>query len=276
MWRSVVIVAALCVACAVDAETLRTFSLGEETLIAVQDTPSTMARRLFPSLSDADFADLAGGPAAPSSVNVIVLRRGGRDVLVDAGNGGTRGAMLSVLRTAGIQPDAIKDILLTHMHGDHIGGLTDASGSAVFPNATLHVSLPERDHWLKQPGRNGIQARKVFAAYAGRVKTFAFGENPLPGVTALDASGHTPGHTAFETDALLIIGDLLHAAAIQIPRPEVSSTYDVDPAKAAATRLRLYERAAASGKPVAGMHLPYPGLGRIVKEASGFRYVPNP
>lgn len=276
MWRHLVVAAALGAACVVGAETPRTFDLGEETLIAVQDAPSTMARRLFPTLSDADFAALAGGSAAPSSINVFVLRRGGRDVLVDAGNGGTRGSMLATLKSAGIQPDAIADILLTHMHGDHIGGLIDASGAAVFPKATLHVSLPERDHWLKQPGRNGDLARKVLAAYAGRVKTFAFGETPLPGVTALDASGHTPGHTAYETDNLLIVGDLLHAAAVQVPRPEASSAYDVDPVKAAEMRLRLYERAAASGKRVAGMHLPYPGLGRIVKEASGFRYVPIP
>lgn len=276
MLRRFVIAATLCVACVVGAETPRTFALGEETLIAIQDAPSTMARRLFPALSDADFVALVGGAAAPSSINVFVLRRGERDILVDAGNGGTRGAMLATLKSVGIQPDAIEDILLTHMHGDHIGGLIDDSGTAVFPKATLHVSIPERDYWLKQPGRNGDQARKVFAAYAGRIKTFAFDENPLPGITALDASGHTPGHTAYETDNLLIVGDLLHAASVQIPRPDMSSAYDVDPAKAAETRLRLYERAAASGKPMAGMHLPYPGLGRIVKEASVFRYVPTP
>ena len=276
MWRPFVIAAALCAACVANAESVRTFALGEETLIAVQDAPSTMARRLFPALSDADFAALAGGFAAPSSINVFVLRRGGRDILVDAGNGGTRGSMLATLKSFGIQPDTIEEILLTHLHGDHIGGLIDVSGAAVFPKATLHVSVPERDYWLKQPGRNGDLVRKVLGAYAGRVKTFTFGEDPLPGVTALDASGHTPGHTAFETDNLLIVGDLLHAVAVQIPRPEVSSAYDVDPAKAAETRLRLYEHATASGKPVAGMHLPYPGHGHIVKEAPGFRYVPTP
>ncbi len=276
MRRHVMIAAMFCAACVVGAEPPRTFAFGEDTLIAIQDAPSSMAKRLFPTLSETDFATLAGGPTARSSINAFLLRHEGRDILVDAGNGGTRGSLLATLKAAAIQPDAIEDILLTHMHGDHIGGLIDVSGAAVFPKATLHVSEPERAYWLEQPGRNGTLARKVLAAYTGRVKTFAFGEAPLPGVIALDASGHTPGHTAYETNAVLIVGDLLHAAAVQIPRPEVSSTYDVDPVKAAETRLRLYGRAADSGKPIVGMHLPYPGLGKISKEASGFRYVLNP
>lgn len=276
MLRRILAAAALSAATLALAEAPRAFTLGEDTLVAIQDAPSAMGKRLFPTLTEVAFRELAGGDAAPASVSVFLLRRGGRDILVDAGNGGRRGRMLATLKAAGIRPDAIGDILLTHLHGDHIGGLIDADGAAVFPKATLHLSAPERDYWQAQPGRNGTLARKVLAAYAGRVKTFAFGEAPLPGVTALDAAGHTPGHTAYETETLLIVGDLLHAAAVQFPRPEISSTYDVDPAQAAATRRRLCERAAASGKPIAGMHLPYPGLGTVAKDGEGFRYVPAP
>lgn len=276
MLRHLVAAAALSAATLGLAETPRTFDFGKESLVAIQDAPATMPRRLFPALSEADFAALAGGAEAPASVNVFLLRREGRVILVDAGNGGRRGRMLATLKAADIQPDAIDDILLTHMHGDHIGGLIDATGAAVFPKATLHVAAPGRDHWQTQAGRNGVLARKVLAAYAGRVKTFAFGEAPIPGITALDAAGHTPGHTVYETESLLIVGDLLHAAAVQFPRPEISSTYDVDPTQAAATRRRFYAHAAASGKTVAGMHLPYPGLGKVTGDDKGFRYVPNP
>ncbi len=276
MLRRILAAAALSAATLVLAETPRTFDFGKESLVAIQDAPATMPRRLFPALSEADFAALAGGAEAPASVNVFLLRREGHLILVDAGNGGRRGRMLATLKAAGIRPDAIGDILLTHMHGDHIGGLIDATGAAVFPKATLHVAAPERDHWQTQADRNGVLARKVLAAYAGRVKTFAFGEAPIPGVTALDAAGHTPGHTVYETESFLIVGDLLHAAAVQFPRPEISSTYDVDPTQAAATRRRFYARAAAPGKTIAGMHLPYPGLGTVAKDGEGFRYVPAP
>lgn len=276
MLRRILAAAALSAATLVLAETPRTFDFGKESLVAIQDAPATMPRRHFPALSEADFAALAGGAEAPASVNVFLLRREGHLILVDAGNGGRRGRMLATLKAAGIRPDAIGDILLTHLHGDHIGGLIDATGAAVFPKATLHVAAPERDHWQTQAGRNGVLARKVLAAYAGRVKTFAFGEAPIPGITALDAAGHTPGHTAYETETLLIVGDLLHAAAVQFPRPEISSTYDVDPTQAAATRRRFYARAAASGKTIAGMHLPYPGLGKVTGDGESFRYVPAP
>lgn len=237
--RRTLAAAALSAATLVLAETPRTFDFGKESLVAIQDAPATMPRRLFPALSETDFAALAGGAEAPASVNVFLLRREGHLILVDAGNGGRRGRMLATLKAAGIQPDAIGDILLTHMHGDHIGGLIDATGAAVFPKATLHVAAPERDHWQTQ-------------------------------------AGHTPGHTVYETESFLIVGDLLHAAAVQFPRPEIGSTYDVDPTQAAATRRRFYARAAASGKTIAGMHLPYPGLGTVAKDGEGFRYVPAP
>lgn len=274
--RHCMAVAVLCVACVAIAGPQRAFTFGEGSFVAIQDSPSSMPRRLFPTLSDAEFVALSGGATACSSINAFFLRREGRDILVDAGNGGTRGVLLATLKDLGTQPEDVDDILLTHLHGDHIGGLLDASGAAVFPNATLHVSALERDYWLARPGQNGDLARKVFSAYAGRVRAFDFGDSPIPGITALDATGHTPGHAAFETEAFIVVGDLLHASSIQVPRPEVPSVYDIDPAKASAMRLCFYLRAAASGKPIAGAHLPWPGIGKIIKDEAGFRYEPLP
>lgn len=249
----------------------RTFHSGAFEVTAIQDAPSTMRAGLFPAIPETEFCKLAGAPLAPASVNVFLLKRDGKSILVDTGNGGERGTAIRKLRQLGIAPEMIDVILLTHMHGDHIGGLLNAAGGAAFPTAIVYVAEPERDYWLsEEAGSGGALAGKVRTAYGNRLKTFRFGEEPVPGIKALDASGHTPGHTVFDT------GDLLHAAAIQFPHPEVSATYDMDPEKAARVRRHFYDQAAASAKPVAGMHLPCPGVGRIHREAARYVYTPEP
>ena len=253
----------------------RQFRFGSFEVTAVQDASSAMRAELFPGIPGTEFRRLAGAQRAPSSVNVFVLKRGGKLILVDAGNGGKRGAMLRKLEQDGIPPEKIDCILLTHMHGDHIGGLLGRDGKAAFPNAVVYVSAPEREYWQSAAGARGELARKVLQSYAGRVKEFRFGEEVLSGVRALDASGHTPGHTVFDTDSLLIVGDLFHAAAIQIPRPEICAAYDMEPSKAVQARRRFCDLAAAASKPVAGMHLPYPGIGRISRNAAGYVYSPE-
>lgn len=255
----------------------RTFHSGAFEVTAIQDAPSTMRAGLFPAIPETEFCKLAGAPLAPASVNVFLLKRDGKSILVDTGNGGERGTAIRKLRQLGIAPETIDVILLTHMHGDHIGGLLNAAGGAAFPTAIVYVAEPERDYWLsEEAGSGGALAGKVRTAYGNRLKTFRFGEEPVPGIKALDASGHTPGHTVFDTGDLLIVGDLLHAAAIQFPHPEVSATYDMDPEKAARVRRHFYDQAAASAKPVAGMHLPCPGVGRIHREAARYVYAPEP
>ena len=255
----------------------RTLRSGAFEVTAIQDAPSTMRAGLFPAIPETEFCKLAGAPLAPASVNVFLLKRDGKSILVDTGNGGERGTAIRKLRQLGIAPEMIDVILLTHMHGDHIGGLLNAAGGAAFPTAIVYVAEPERDYWLsEEAGSGGALAGKVRTAYGNRLKTFRFGEEPVPGIKALDASGHTPGHTVFDTGDLLIVGDLLHAAAIQFPHPEVSATYDMDPEKAARVRRHFYDQAAASAKPVAGMHLPCPGVGRIHREAARYVYAPEP
>ena len=252
------------------------FRIGKFEVTAIQDAASTMRRDLFPAVSEEEFLKLAGGPQAPASVNVFLLRSGEKLILVDTGNGGERGSLLKKLESLNVSPENIDAVLLTHMHGDHIGGLLTEQGNAVFPKATIHVSEPEHDYWQSgAAGARGELARKVFKIYMGRVKPFRFDEEVFPGIRALDASGHTPGHTAFETDSLLIVGDLLHAAAIQFPPPIISSNLAIDPVKACRARIKFFELAAAASKPIAGMHLPTPGIGRIVSSGDGYRFEPQ-
>jgi glyoxylase-like metal-dependent hydrolase (beta-lactamase superfamily II) len=122
-------------------------------------------------------------------------------------------------------------------------------------------------------------AETFLPAYAGRVRTFEWDQPVLRGVTARDASGHTPGHTVFEVDAggsrLWIVGDLIHFAGVQLPRPEIAVTYDTDPVKAVAARKRVFDKAAAEGVAVAGMHLLFPGIGKFSKAGAGYGFEPE-
>jgi glyoxylase-like metal-dependent hydrolase (beta-lactamase superfamily II) len=167
-------------------------------------------------------------------------------------------------------------VLITHMHGDHIGGLL-RDGQRAFPSARILSSRAERDFWIdldsaaRFPNRGGgfDMARRVFKAYSGSEETFEFGAVVAPGIRALDARGHTPGHTAFLLEcggeSLLFWGDLAHAAALQFPRPDINASYDMDPAASAAARARFMEKAAAEKLTVAGSHLPFPGVGTVEK-----------
>ena len=248
---------------------------GPYELTPIQDTAKTMSIRLFPTLPEAEFIRLAGGREAAASINTFLLRGDGKTILVDTGNGGSVGKTAARLRELGVAPEQVDAVLLTHMHGDHIGGLIDANGRAVFPKAEIFVSAPERAFWEKEPGSGGDLARRVLAAYGERVKELRDGQQPMPGIRALAAPGHTPGHTVLEVGDLYLVADLVHAVSVQVPHPEVCAAYDMDPRQAVATRVRVLDLASAPGKRVAGAHLPFPGVGRITKDAKGYAYTPE-
>lgn len=254
----------------------RSFQFGNFEVIAVQDALSAMRFELFPGMPEEEFLRLTGGGRVPSSVNVFLLKRGdGKIILVDAGNGGKRGGMLRKLEQSGVFRRAsisfCSPICTATTSEDCLGNMAKPFFQS--PRLCFHAGMGILANGTAGP--QGKQVRKVLHAYGSRVRTFRFGEEVLPGIKALDASGHTPGHTVFETDSLLIVGDLLHAAALQIPRPEVCTIYDMNPSGAVQVRRRFYEFAASSPKPVAGMHLPYPGIGRIGRSAAGYVYLPG-
>lgn len=223
-----------------------------------------------------------GNPKMVTAVNAYLVNTGRELALIDTGMGAHRGPALghlaANLRAAGVDPAQIDVVILTHLHGDHIGGLADASGKALFPKARVLVDGRESAYWTSPEEEAKTaedrkpffrMARKMAAPYRaeGRWQTFMPGDVLLPGVSAVDAPGHTPGHTAFAVESrgqkLMIWGDLVHAHAVQFARPGVSIEFDSDQAQAIATRRALMLDAARGGYLVGGMHLPFPGLGRV-------------
>jgi glyoxylase-like metal-dependent hydrolase (beta-lactamase superfamily II) len=226
--------------------------------------------------------------ALPISVNAFLIRRGSKWALIDTGSGNTMGPTLGKLpenlRALGVAPHAIETIFLTHLHPDHSNGLVDDEGNAVYPNAEIIVHETEAAYWLdRDPAsganerirRNMAKAAVTTKPYRARMRRVRGGE-VMPGIAALGLSGHTPGHTGWLIqsghDGLLVWGDLVHFAAVQIPRPDTGLVYDVDPQAACATRKRMFDRIAADKLSVGGAHLDFPGFGTIVRKGTGFAY----
>jgi len=223
-----------------------------------------------------------------TAVNAYLIDTGDHLVLVDAGLKGCVGEplghMLENLRASGYRPEDVDTVLITHMHDDHVCGLT-ANGVRVFPNAAVYAAEEEATFWLENAAtdskhRRSDRVRAALAPYqaAGVFHTFKPGAVLLPGVTAMASHGHTPGHTSylFESGgkALLVLGDIVHAHAVQFPHPDVTMDFDVDQQAAAATRAALFATLAEKGWAVAGAHLPFPGIGHIRRDGKAYAYVP--
>jgi glyoxylase-like metal-dependent hydrolase (beta-lactamase superfamily II) len=269
--------------------------VGEFTVTAVSDGVLNSNHDVILGVDKADSARLTGipyGQPLPLDVNCFVVRAGDKLILSDAGTGHTYGPTLGKLprnlRAAGIPPETIDIILLTHLHPDHSYGLVDEAGRAVFPNAQLIVHEAEAAFWLdREPRpddseriqRNTKMQREVTAPYRDRIRRITNGE-VLPGITAVMRPGHTPGHTTWLLQSggerLLMWGDIVHLAAVQIVHPSAALIFDVDAELAKASRRRVFEQVAAERIMVAGAHLPAPGFGRIVRDGDGFSYKTAP
>ena len=225
----------------------------------------------------------------PNAINAFLVRTPDKTILVDAG---FEEGLVANLHAYNVHANQVDIILITHMHGDHIGGLL-SDGKARFDNAVLYLSQSEFDYWMSDEDMNQLpedkrggfkMARQVIDAYKDKLLLFVppyLGKETsilLPGITPLAAYGHTPGHTMFllesKTDKLLIWGDVTHAMAIQMPYPEVAVTYDVDPKQAIQSRKEVLEYVTKNNIPVAGMHIPYPAVGSIRKDAEKYYFSP--
>lgn len=268
-----------------------TRKIGDVDVIAVSDGVLNATLNNFLGIERAECEKLSGYPAqgpVPLEVNAFVVKFGGKCALVDTGSSSTMGPTLghlpANLRAAGIAPEKIDYVLLTHIHPDHSNGLVDNQGRANFANAEVIVHATEAAYWLdrdSEPGepemrqRNRAAARRAFAPYADRTRRVGAGE-ALPGIAAVAQPGHTPGHTGWlvssRGDALLIWGDIVHMQSIQLPRPEAALTFDVDPEMARTTRARVFDWTATDRLRVAGAHLNVPSFGYVTRAGGGYRF----
>lgn len=273
------------------------FKIGDVALIALSDGtlpihPVKLLTNVKPGEVVARLEDAFQTTEVDASVNAYLIKLQDKLVMVDAGTGELYGPTLDKLsasiRAAGYAPEQVTDILITHIHTDHTGGLMDGN-RRVFPNATLHIEKEEVDYWLNPANKAKAPAEKTqyFAQAtlkvqpyvdAGKVKTFSGSAEIFPGIRAIPAPGHTPGHTFYQLESegekLLFWGDLLHVAEVQMPNPEATIIYDVDQDAARATRKRAFADAAKGRYWVAGAHIPYPGIGHLRTEGKGYRWVP--
>jgi glyoxylase-like metal-dependent hydrolase (beta-lactamase superfamily II) len=229
-------------------------------------------------------------------VNVLALRTAEGVVLIDSGSGHlfgpTVGHFARNLAAAGIDSNEVKGIIISHAHGDHIGGVFDANGAPLFPNATVYTTAAEYEFWTKNPDLSKSRvsaelrakvisdAQTFYRVGKERLKIVKPGQVLFGAVELVAAPGHTPGHTAFligsGENRVLHIVDTAHHYVLMLSRPGWSVGFDTDSPRAAATRRRIFAAAAQGRTRVMGYHFPFPGIGHIRPQKGGYQWVPEP
>lgn len=271
------------------------FEVGDGTVTAIYDGELELGGELFSGISDEEIANCLAeigqkdGPVR-GSLNAYIYQTPDKTILIDSGGKAAMpgtGKLLDGMSQAGFLPDDIDTVLCTHLHPDHIGGLTE-DGEAVFKNADLKVHQNELEFWSNAENRAKAPemfqvffdlATGVLAAYGDRLSTFDGETEIAAGVQTVPLPGHTPGHTGFQIgdgdDGLLIWGDIVHVQAFQMPHPKASIAFDLNSDMAVKTREAMLERAVGDKLRIAGMHLAHPGVGHVVRRGDGYWFEPG-
>ncbi|GAC1576033.1 MAG: MBL fold metallo-hydrolase [Sphingomicrobium sp.] len=211
--------------------------------------------------------------AIPVSINSLLVRVPGHVVLIDTGLGTKANSELTAsLAAANIAPSDITDVLITHTHGDHVGGLIDSVGGVAFPNAKVRMAAAE---WAYMKAQSNAAA--LVAAIRTRVATFASGAIVIPGITSVDIPGHTPGHVGYEimsgSHRLLDIGDTAHSSLISLAEPDWTMGFDSNKVVGKMSRRRMLTRLSKSHELIFAPHFPFPGVGTVAAKGTGFVWV---
>ncbi len=271
--------------------------IGKFRMTAIFDGMAPLQKGMFthpdPAAIDAALAD-GGlvGDALPVPVTAFLLQSDDQTILIDAGMGGVEmlgpnlGKVGDGLAAMGVSTEDVDQVIVTHAHPDHIGGLIGPSGPT-FQNAEVVVNDTELGFWTDagimaqapEQAKGLFQlASQVFAAYGDRVRPVASGTDVASGIKLELAPGHTPGHSLVHIDGgdreLLMVADLLHSSVLHTALPEVGFGFDTDSALAAETRRKTFDRVAEDNVLIAATHVPFPGLGRFVRSGEAYSYVP--
>ena len=235
---------------------------------------------IIPSATEAMLKQYIPASGFKHTANAFLIKAPDRNILIDTGTG-AGGIIVDKIKKLGVDPGQVDAVLLTHLHGDHFGSL-QKDGKAVFTKAKIYLSAIEKEYFTKTAVNKA--AVDALAPYGSNVVTFEpgplskAGTEILPGIKAIAAYGHTPGHTVFQLESnkelLLVAGDFVHVALVQFPNPDISATYDMDQKAAAAVRRQLMAYAAANKIPIGGMHVVYPGIGTVQTDGSGYKFTP--
>ena len=273
------------------------YKVGDLTVTAINDG---FARRpLEGFVRNAELADVKKAmesaflpqDALPITFTTLVIQNGERLTLIDTGNGDsgapTSGTWAANFKAAGFDPKNVSSVVFSHFHGDHINGFRLKDGTAMFPNAEVMVPAAEWGFWMDDAkaaaapdGMKGAFAgvRRVFGPIAKDVKQFEAGKEILPGITAVAAPGHTPGHTVFAVTSgngkLMVMSDTTNHPALFVRNPDWSAIFDMDGPAAAATRRKLLDMVSADKMQVAFYHAPVPATGHITKSGNGYEMIP--
>ena len=226
-----------------------------------------------------------------ASINAYLIQLPGKLVLIDTGSGelfgpNAGGGLIASLERAGFKPEQITDILITHLHSDHAGGLVNG-GRRVFENATVHVEKPDLDFFFDATAqqRTGYDqkyfdiAAKTLKPYldAGRVSPITADGEVVPGISATLHPGHTPGSAFFTLrnggEELVFVGDIVHSVAVQFPDTAVTIAYDLDATGAARVRTEAFDEFARNETLIAVPHAAFPGIGHVRREPVGYAWV---
>jgi len=274
------------------------FKLGDYQLTALYDG-------LWPLKIDADFVRNASGAEVnralgaaflapnvlPVSFTVLLVNTGSKLVLIDAGTAGqvadTAGVMMDNLAAAGVSPNAIDTVVISHFHPDHIDGLKTKDGAKVFTNADILVPEPEWTYWMddgemsRAPDRLKLyfrNARRIFSDIAGEVHRFKPGAEVAPGITSIPAYGHTPGHCAFaiasRNQSMMVMSDAVRNPYLFARYPDWQPLFDQDGPLAVKTRRAMLDRVTSDRMLVEAYHFPFPACGHIARSGKGYELVP--